>query len=101
MAALARSQLSVFADPTDERLLVEGPEVTLDTPAVEAVGMSLHELATNAMKHGGARARRRRRPPELAPRRLGRRPRAGNPPGRELARDRRGRPSAPALGTSC
>ena len=52
LAALARSQLSVFADPADERLLVEGPEVTLDTRAVEAVGMSLHELATNAMKHG-------------------------------------------------
>ena len=53
LAALARSQLSVFADPEDdERLLIEGPEVTLDTAAVEAVGMSLHELATNAMKHG-------------------------------------------------
>jgi PAS domain S-box-containing protein len=52
LASLARSQLSVFAEPGDERLLIEGPDVTLDTAAVEAVGMSLHELATNAMKHG-------------------------------------------------
>jgi PAS domain S-box-containing protein len=52
VAALARSQLSVFTDPEDERLLIEGPEVTLDVKAVEALGMSLHELATNAMKHG-------------------------------------------------
>jgi PAS domain S-box-containing protein len=52
MAELARSQLSVFVDPDDGRLAVGGPDVTLDTQAVEAVGMSLHELATNAMKHG-------------------------------------------------
>lgn len=52
LASLARSQLSAFADSSDERLLIDGPEVTLDTQAVEAVGMSLHELATNAMKHG-------------------------------------------------
>ncbi len=44
--------LTVFAEPEDERLLIDGPEVTLDSRAVEAVGMSLHELATNAMKHG-------------------------------------------------
>lgn len=52
LAELARSQLSAFVSPEDERLLIEGPEVTLDSPAVEALGMSLHELATNAMKHG-------------------------------------------------
>jgi PAS domain S-box-containing protein len=52
LASLARSQLAVFAELGDERLLIEGPDVTLDTAAVEAVGMSLHELATNAMKHG-------------------------------------------------
>lgn len=52
LASLVRSQLSVFAEDGDDRLLIEGPDVMLDTPAVEAVGMSLHELATNAMKHG-------------------------------------------------
>jgi two-component sensor histidine kinase len=49
---VARSQLAVFAEPGDSRLAITGPEVTLDTAAVEAIGMSLHELATNALKHG-------------------------------------------------
>ena len=52
LAELARSQLSMFADDGDDRLLIEGPEIMLESQAVEAVGMSLHELATNAMKHG-------------------------------------------------
>lgn len=52
LTQLARSQLAVFAEPEDGRLSIDGPEVTLNTAAVEAIGMSLHELATNAMKHG-------------------------------------------------
>jgi PAS domain S-box-containing protein len=35
-----------------ERIVLEGPEATLPPETAIAVGMALHELATNAVKHG-------------------------------------------------
>ncbi|TCQ10611.1 PAS domain S-box-containing protein [Rhizobium sp. PP-F2F-G36] len=35
-----------------EAVLVEGPPVTVPTPGVQALGLALHELATNAIKYG-------------------------------------------------
>jgi PAS domain S-box-containing protein len=52
MAALVRSQLSPFADPSGPRIMIDGPAVQLKAPAVQAIGMALHELATNAGKYG-------------------------------------------------
>ncbi len=34
------------------QLVVDGPEVMLDASASQAIGLALHELATNALKHG-------------------------------------------------
>ena len=48
---LVRSQLSPFVD-IGTRVTVAGPLVRLVPAAAQAVGMALHELATNSSKHG-------------------------------------------------
>jgi PAS domain S-box-containing protein len=49
---LVRGQLSAFIDGDDPRLSVQGPEVDLKSEAAEALGLALHELATNSLKYG-------------------------------------------------
>lgn len=36
-----------------ERVEIEGPDVSLDEAATQALGLTFHELATNALKYGG------------------------------------------------
>ncbi len=52
LAELASRQLAAFVEPDDPRVSIAGPAVQLDSQAVEALGMALHELATNALKYG-------------------------------------------------
>jgi len=40
------------ADPDGQRVTVEGPEVALPHRSVQILALGLHELATNARKHG-------------------------------------------------
>jgi two-component sensor histidine kinase len=49
---LVRSQLSHFGGTLQERFLVHGPPVLVPAQAAQAIGMALHELATNAAKYG-------------------------------------------------
>ncbi|MFX0544443.1 PAS domain-containing protein [Roseovarius sp. S1116L3] len=49
---LAGSQLDHFRDLLDTRIHLSGPPVELSAQAAQAVGMALHELATNAGKYG-------------------------------------------------
>lgn len=52
LGALVKSQLAPFAEVGSGRLSVEGPSVRLKPEAANAIGMALHELATNATKYG-------------------------------------------------
>jgi PAS domain S-box-containing protein len=49
---LARAQLAPFADLIGPRIAVHGPELYLKAAAAQAIGLALHELATNAGKYG-------------------------------------------------
>ncbi len=49
---LVRSQLAHFADLIGSRITLDGPPVQLNSSAAQAMGMAVHELATNAAKHG-------------------------------------------------
>jgi propionyl-CoA synthetase len=49
---LALSQLGHFKDLVDQRIELRGPPLLVSASAVQALGMALHELATNAGKYG-------------------------------------------------
>jgi PAS domain S-box-containing protein len=49
---LVRAQLAHFADLIGSRIAVGGPKLRLNAPAAQAIGLTLHELATNAGKYG-------------------------------------------------
>ena len=49
---LVKGQLASFAPDDSQRCVVEGPEVDLNSTYTEAIGLALHELATNASKYG-------------------------------------------------
>jgi PAS domain S-box-containing protein len=49
---LVRAQLAHFADLVGSRITVHGSPVRLNAAAAQAIGLALHELATNASKYG-------------------------------------------------
>ena len=49
---LVRAQLAHFADLVGSRIAVDGPRLRLNAAAAQAIGLALHELATNAGKYG-------------------------------------------------
>lgn len=49
---LIRRQLEVFLTRDDSRITMEGPDLTVSADASRGIGMALHELITNALKHG-------------------------------------------------
>jgi two-component sensor histidine kinase/DNA-binding response OmpR family regulator len=52
MSDLVVAQLSHLKDLLGTRIIFEGPEARLTAAGAQALGMALHELATNAVKHG-------------------------------------------------
>jgi two-component sensor histidine kinase len=49
---LVRTQLAPFTDLVGSRIVVHGPKLRLNAAAAQAIGLTLHELATNAGKYG-------------------------------------------------
>jgi two-component sensor histidine kinase len=49
---LVRAQLAHFADIVGSRIVVHGQKLHLNAAATQAIGLALHELATNAGKYG-------------------------------------------------
>jgi PAS domain S-box-containing protein len=49
---LVRAQLEHFGDLVGSRIAVAGPTLRLNAAAAQAIGLALHELATNAGKYG-------------------------------------------------
>lgn len=53
LAAVVRTELEARgADLADPRTRLEGPDLALDASVVQNLALALHELATNALKHG-------------------------------------------------
>jgi PAS domain S-box-containing protein len=50
--SLVRAQLAHFADLIDSRIAVQGPVLRLNPTGAQAIGLALHELATNTGKYG-------------------------------------------------
>ena len=49
---LIEAQIAPFIDRAEDRLLLAGPRLSLKPEAAQNIGLALHELATNASKHG-------------------------------------------------
>ncbi len=49
---LVGAQLAPFADLIGSRIVVRGPKLRLNAASAQAIGLALHELATNAGKYG-------------------------------------------------
>jgi PAS domain S-box-containing protein len=49
---LVRAQLAPFADLIGSRIVVQGPKLRVKPAGAQAIGLALHELATNAGKYG-------------------------------------------------
>ena len=56
LADLVRQQLVPFVDAQSPRIEIAGPDIVVTVEAAQAIGLAIHELATNAVKYGALSA---------------------------------------------
>jgi two-component sensor histidine kinase len=56
LGQLLRNELGPYGDPDGTRVTLAGPGVELPSEAAVPIGMAIHELTTNAAKHGALSA---------------------------------------------
>ena len=56
LSAIAKQELAPYSEQDKPRVRIDGPQVLLEPNAAQAVAVTLHELATNAAKHGALSA---------------------------------------------
>jgi two-component sensor histidine kinase len=52
MVKIAKAELGALSDISPNKIEFGGPNLSLPPNAAQALGLALHELATNAVKHG-------------------------------------------------
>jgi two-component sensor histidine kinase len=52
LSTIATQELAPYSGKEKMRVRIDGPQVLLEPNAAQAIAMTLHELATNAFKHG-------------------------------------------------
>ena len=50
--SLLRQEVGIYAEGDNERVVLEGPDVELPSQLAVPLGMTIHELSTNAFRHG-------------------------------------------------
>jgi PAS domain S-box-containing protein len=60
IADLVRAQIAHFVDLIGSRIAIQGPTLSLNPASAQAIGLALHELATNAGKYGALSTERGR-----------------------------------------
>ena len=53
LGGLLREELAPFRSGEDDRITVQGPDLSLDSASAQTLALALHELTTNAAKYGG------------------------------------------------
>ena len=52
LTRLVQQEVAAFSAPPNQQIVAAGPPVVLDPAAAQSIALALHELATNAVKHG-------------------------------------------------
>jgi two-component sensor histidine kinase len=52
LSTLIRTQLALLEDLVGQRIILDGAPLLVAASAAQSIGMAVHELATNAVKHG-------------------------------------------------
>jgi two-component sensor histidine kinase len=52
LSTIATQELVPYSEKDEKRVGIDGPQVLLEPDAAQAIAVTLHELATNAVKYG-------------------------------------------------